>query len=363
MKRSIIFALLAVAMFHLAVARPATAQTRIGDICTVLGQQERKLIGLGLVVGLDGTGDSDKSAPTMAALAQAMKIMGNDVNGMGGLDALKGARNAALVYVSVTLPAAGAAESEKLDCTVTATAQTKKSLKGGHLLPTPLISAIPGEDPNNPGVYAYASGPLMLQADNALTGTVSGGCTIATNMLTPMEVSGKVVLVIDAKHTSWGISTEVAEAINVSVNPNPASTHRIARAINLRTIEVDIPNFMRDKVPVFISEIMSTALSTVPKAARVVVDERSGTVVIDPEVEIDATVFSVPGINVQIGANDNFAPFDPQGRINPNEYRTAKLQALVDALNAIKVPSSQVISIIRTLDEGGKIHGHVDYLR
>jgi flagellar P-ring protein precursor FlgI len=134
--------------------------------------------------------------------------------------------------------------------------------------------------------------------------------------------------------------------------------------VNQRIIEIEIPASYRNSVPIFIGEIMQTALSSVPKAARVVVDERSGTIVIDPEVEIDASVFSVPGINVEVGAaTDNFVPFDPQAIINPNEYRTEKLQALVDALNAIKVPSEQVIAIIRTLDAGGKIHGHVDYLR
>ena len=373
------FALIATAGLLLilsAVAQPASAQVRIGDICRVKGQDEQKLIGFGLVFGLDGTGDPDKFLPTAYATSMAMKMLGADVTAMGeGIEALKGSRNAAVVYVEVTLPPAGSAKGERIDCRVTAAGATQKSLKGARLLPTPLIAPIPGEDPANPGVYAYASGPLSLDEDNPFSGTIAGGCTMETNLITPMSEMGRVTLLIDPKHTSWGISKTIADEINSTLGAgslqefgtSPGYTRsrqrRFAQAINQRTVEIRIPEFY-ESVPDFIADIMRTAISEVPNAARVIVDERSGTIVIDPEVEIEAGVFSVKGISVEVAPpGDNFIPFDPQPTDDFNTIRTARLQALVDALNAIQVPSEQVVSIIRALEAGGKIHGHVEYIR
>ncbi|MDA7977235.1 MAG: flagellar basal body P-ring protein FlgI [Pirellulales bacterium] len=359
-----------------AFAQPASAQVRIGDICRVKGQDEQKLIGFGLVFGLDGTGDPDKFLPTAYATSMAMKMLGADVTAMGeGIEALKGSRNAAVVYVEVTLPPAGLSKGDQVDCRVTAAGATKKSLKGARLLPTPLIAPIPGEDPNNPGVYAYASGPVSLDEDNPLSGTIARGCTMGTNMITPMSEMGRVTLLVDPKHTSWGISKTIADEINSTIGagslqaygPSPGYTRsrqqKFAQALNQRTIEIMIPEFY-DSVPDFIADIMRTPISEVPNAARVVVDERSGTIVIDPNVEIEAGVFSVNGISVEVAPpGGNFVPFDPQPADNFDAIHTAKLQALVDALNAIKVPSEQVVSIIRALEAGGKIHGHVEYIR
>ena len=294
----------------------------------------------------------------------AMKMLGTDVSAMGALEGMKDARNAALVYVEVTLPPAGVAAGDKVACRVYAAGATKKSLNGAVLVPTPLFEQTPTGDVENRGVYALASGPVSIDAGNPLSGTIDEGCQMQVTMMTPMEENGVVTLLVDSNHTSWNVAPEIASAINASFfDANPSSSQGYARVINARAVAVTIPQYARNSVATFIGDIMQTALSSVPKIATVVINESTGTVVIDPEVEIDATVFSVPGINVEIGPPvDNFSAFDPQASINPNEYRTAKLQALVDALNAIKVPSDQIISIIKTLDDGGKIHGQVKFV-
>lgn len=342
------------------IAKPAQAQARVGDICTVQGHAEQTLHGLGLVVGLDGTGDPDKYLPTMQAMATAMSIMGTDV---GGIEALKGNRNAALVLVEATIPPDGLMKDSKVTCRVMA-AGAAKSLQGGYLIATPLmLSMSPLLDAENLSAYASAAGPLTVSDNNMLAGTIDDGCQMIADWITPIEVNGTIVLNIDPHHSEWGISTEVAEAINVRF-PTISQSDVIAEASRQLQVVVRIPASYRNSVPRFIGEIMQYPLASVPKASRVIVDERSGTVVIDPDVEIDSTVFSVQGINVQVGQPGNFSALDPLAGIDDaDQFRTAKLQALVDALNAIKVPAEQVISIIRTLDRGGRIHGHVEYIQ
>ncbi len=340
-------------------AQSAFAQVRIGDICHVQGQSQKKLIGLGLLFGLDGTGDPDKFAPTVQATAMALRMLGTDV---GSVEALKGQRNAALVYIEAIIPPAGLSKGQLVDCRVTAAGAAKKSLAGGQLLPTPLIPQVPSGDMENPGVYAYASGPISIDEDNVMAGTIANGCQMEADLITPIQTNGFITIEVDPKHSEWGISDAVAEAINAEFGFSGASRD-IAFAPHMRTIVVEIPQYERNRVAGFIGRIMQTPISVIPKAARVIVDERSGTIVIDPEVEIEASAFSVPGINVQVTPGDSFATFDPQASINPNQFRTAKLQALVDALNAIRVPPEKVIAIVKTLDAAGRIHGHVEYLR
>src|SRR5688572_9970949 len=97
--------------------QPAWARTRLKNLCRVKGQEENTLQGLGMVVGLKGTGDGGEFLPTIRSLATAMQLMGNPI-GKGGPIELKNAKNVALVMVTVTVPAAGGRQGDKLDCTV-----------------------------------------------------------------------------------------------------------------------------------------------------------------------------------------------------------------------------------------------------
>src|SRR5437868_309711 len=104
-------------LLPLVAGTPAQAATRLKDICRVKGQEANALHGLGLVVGLPGTGDGGSFLPTMRSLATAMALMGNTLGRQQGVE-LKDAKNVALVTVSATVPAGGARQGDQLDCVV-----------------------------------------------------------------------------------------------------------------------------------------------------------------------------------------------------------------------------------------------------
>ena len=132
------------------------ARTLLKNICRVKGQEENTLQGLGLVVGLKGTGDGGNFLPTIRSLATAMQLMGSPI-GKGGAAELKDAKNVALVMVTATVPAAGARQGDLLDCTVSSIGGAK-SLAGGTLMMTPLQ----GPHVNSDRVYAFAQGAINL---------------------------------------------------------------------------------------------------------------------------------------------------------------------------------------------------------
>ena len=135
------------------------SQTFLRNICRVKGQEENVLRGLGLVVGLNGTGEAN-DAQTMRALSRAMEILGSPIPqqgllpGQGSLDELKKIKNAALVMVTARVPDTGARRGDKVNCSVSAI--NGKSLEGGRLA----FAALKGPNVQDDHVYALAEGPF-----------------------------------------------------------------------------------------------------------------------------------------------------------------------------------------------------------
>ena len=132
---------------------------RIKDICRLKGQEENTLQGLGLVVGLKGTGDGGDIKPTVRALTRSMQNMGgqvaSDIQGRLIEKEMANAKNVALVFVEVTIPPSGAQQGDKLSCKVSAI--SAKSLEGGNLMLTHLL----GPRADRPVVFALASGQAV----------------------------------------------------------------------------------------------------------------------------------------------------------------------------------------------------------
>src|SRR5215471_3053182 len=236
--RRLIALLLIVSM--IAWSAPAEARTLLKSICRVKGQEENSLQGLGLVVGLKGTGDGGNFLPTIRSLSTAMQLMGSPA-GKGGAADLKDAKNVALVMVTATVPAAGARQGDLLDCTVSSIGGAK-SLAGGTLMMTPLQGPMVKSD----RVYANAQGSISINdAKLPTTGRIFRGSRLEEDFFNAFTKDGKLTLVLNKNYADFQVAQDVAELVNsqLSFQSNGAV---LARAMNQMNIEVFIPPQYRD---------------------------------------------------------------------------------------------------------------------
>lgn len=329
-------------------AVPADAKTLLKTICRVKGQEENTLQGLGLVVGLKGTGDGGSMLPTMRSLAQALQFLGSPM-GKTGVAELKDAKNVALVLVTATVPAAGARQGDKIDCMVSSVGSAK-SLAGGRLFTTLLM----GPDPKNLRVYATAEGPITLDSPlQTTTGRVHGGCRLEEDFFNAFSQDGKFTLVLDKHRADFQVATDVADAINRSPLNFQSAAAALAKAVNPANIEVQIPSAYADNPVEFISQVLALSVPEPQIPARVVINERAGSIVISGDVEIGPAVVTHKNVVVETGGLTSAARFVS---LDPGQTEAPKLKALVETLNAVRVPTEDVIEIIKGLDRDGKLH-------
>ena len=396
------FRTLSTLLFVLAVwsfTSTGVAQTRIRNICHVKGQEESVLVGMGLVVGLNGTGDGNDHMPAIRSLAAALESLGLPL-GPDGLKELDDNKNVALVMVEAKVPRQGAPEGVKLDCTVSSTGAAK-SLEGGRLFLTPLVGPLPGGEPGKRTVYAVARGPIQVDSKVATIGRIHDGCQLVEDFINPYVKDDAVTLVLDKYHAGWEVAQEVTNTVNRLLasllseqrrderrypdarrpRPNDRTARYNARRTNAsqyntaqfkapqyktpdwsqslayppnqNSVVIPIPPQYRNLPVEFISLIMREPLDNLKIDARVVVNERTGTIIISGDVTIGAVIVSHENIVVDAGGatNDRFVPFDPSGTAD-----TVRLQALVDALKAIKLPGKDIIEIIKDLQKNGNLH-------
>jgi flagellar P-ring protein precursor FlgI len=332
----------------------AHAELRIRDVCRIKGQEENTLHGLGLVVGLKGTGDAN-AATTMRSLARMMELMGTRVAQKDGaflLAEIKDAKNVALVFVTATVPAAGGRQGDVLNCTVS-NAMNAKSLAGGYLLTTALLGPRPGSD----RVYAFASGPIDLpDALQPVSGKVHNGCRLEEDFHNVYVHDGKITLVLDKNHASFQTAQDIADVIkNQPDFRDGSSAEEIAAAKDQVNVEVKIPQKYAADPVLFVSLVLNQRLFNTDNEARVVINERGGAIVIGANVEIGAVAVTHKNLTIEVAPGvtaNEFVPLDPGAN-----KETTKLQALVEALNAVKVPTADIIEIIKGLERNGQLYG------
>ncbi len=257
----------------------------------------------------------------------------------------------ALVTVTATIPASGARQGDKIDCVVNSIGSAK-SLAGGRLFLTPLI----GPDRTNPRIYAFAEGNITL-SDPLITnnGRIHEGCRLEEEFFNAFIKEGKISLVLDKYHADFQVAQDVAELINSQLSfQNNGSP--LAKAVNQVNIEVSIPLQYRDDPVLFISQVLSLPILEPQTVARVVINERAGSIVISGDVEIGAAVVSHKNIVVETGNARTTQPFVP---VNPAEPNAPKLKALVETLNALHVATPDIIDIIKGLDRNGRLHAQL----
>lgn len=344
----------------MAISADARSLTPLRNICRIKGQEENTLRGMGLVIGLNGTGESN-DLPTMRALARAMQLLGSPVSNTGRLDAesveaLRKTKNVALVMVTATVPATGARRGEKLNCTVSAL--NGKSLAGGQLA----FAALQGPNTQDKRVFALCEGAIQIDNPNQpMVGVVHSGCQMQQDVFTPFHSDGVMTLVLDKNHAGFYTADTIATDIRQQFHHFLGEYSRrhdydeialqYVRAIDATNILVRIPQGYRNDPVSFAGLVFDIKVSETEPEARVVINQRAGLITISGDVEIGETVVLHENLVIEATEQAGFASIDQGDRDR------AKLQRLVTALGQLKVPASDIIEIIRALEKNGKLHG------
>ncbi len=349
-KLSLLTAVCCVACLLCQTSSDLYARTQVGNICTVYGQKETPVIGIGLVVGLNRTGDGSKNAPAMRALASTLRYLNNPIESAKDLS---DATNVAMVAISATIPKEGASRGQRLDCYVTSTFGAK-SLKGGRLL----ISPIRMPNVGDLTVVGLATGPIVIEDPDVLTSArVPGGIVLERDFRTSFidrTHGNKVTLVVDPAHATFGVAWHIAEQINNDVYP--VLHTKPATALGPDRIEVLVPDLYRDDPVAFLAWLLKVDVMSPQTEARVSINTKSKTVVIHGDVQISPVVISQKNLKVEVGGTGTgepapFAAINSQGQDNPQQ-----LDELLKGLQTLKVSNDDVISIVRELYYSGNLH-------
>ncbi len=324
------------------------------SICRIKGQEENTIQGLGVIVGLKGTGDSSTYLPTIRSVAKIMSIMGTSPAANALVD-LKDTKNVALVLVAATIPAAGARQGDKIDCVVSSIGSAK-SLAGGRLFLTPLI----GPDPRHPRVYAFAEGPITMEnKDMPNTGRIHEGCRLEEEFFHAFTKDNRITLVLDQNHADFQVAQDIADLINSQMSKQVSNYAPLAHAFNQGNIVVEIPAQYREDPVSFVSQVLALPIMEPRTVPRVVINERTGTIVISGDVEIGSVAITHKNLAIEAGGPGTAysgSAARPFVGVDPVDPTSPRLKALVEALNAVHAPTEDIIEIIKGLDRDGKLH-------
>lgn len=352
--RRIICSVIAASLVLSNLSQIASARTQLKNICRLKGQEENVLRGLGLVVGLNGTGEPNDPT-TMRALARAIQHMGDGEQ--GGYDELKRYKNIALVMVTAKVPATGARRGDQVDCFVSAL--NGKSLMGGRLA----FASLLGPNLNDQRVYGLCEGQVVVDdTEQPMVGVVPGGCQLEADIFTPFfSQDGFITLILDRNHANFQTAALVADTINGQYRESLSYSEEgqgkeevnLCQAHDAANIRVRIPDVYRNDPVAFASDVLDIKLYEHEPESRVVVNPRAGSIVIGGDVEIGDVIVSHKNIVVEAVVTESFRAIDVDQSNEP------KLQELVNQLNALKVPTIDMIEIIRGIERNGKLHGRL----
>ncbi len=364
----------ALALFaaFLALPHPAAASSaRIKDVVDVEGVRDNMLVGYGLVVGLNGTGDSLNNSPfTEQSLIGMLERMGVNTRGTN----LR-TKNVAAVMVTATL-APYAAQGTRIDVNVSAMGDAK-SLLGGTLLVTPLMGA-DGE------VYAVGQGPIAVSGFSAqgqgasVTRGVPTAGRIASGAIVEREIQFSLaelpVLRLSLRNPDFTTAQRVAVAINTQLRGN------LAQATDPASILLTVPESRRGDIVGLVTEIEQLRI-TPDQVARVVVDEKSGVIVMGENVRISTVAIAQGNLTIRITETPQVSqpgPFSqgqtevvPRTDIQVDDQSNNRLavmpagvtlQELVQSLNALGVGPRDMIAILQSVKAAGALQAEIEVI-
>lgn len=353
---------------------------RVKDIAKIEGERDNQLVGYGLIVGLDRTGDSKNAPFTTEAMMAILENFGISMKDeMAGKANIKSSvsekfrleirekirtRNIAAVMVTATLPPYRS-PGDKIDVNV-ASIGDASSLEGGILLQTPMKAA----DGN---VYAVAQGPISIGGYNRGTdkikivknhptaGMITEGAIVEKEVSYTISRNG--VLRITLKESDFSTASRLVDEINANYGANTAS------AKNAGVVDVIIPNQYSQNLVGFISGIESLTI-TPDAVAKIVVNERTGTIVMGEDIKISEVAVSHGNLKLVVKqeqmAGGFFGPQATQtANVEEKEERVilmkegAKLKDVVKALNSVGATPRDVISILQLMKSSGALHAEL----
>jgi flagellar P-ring protein FlgI len=342
---------------------------RIKDIATVAGVRGNQLIGYGLVVGLNGTGDQTSQTPFTI---QALKNMLAQLGVLVPPNVNPQLRNVAAVTVQATLPPF-AKPGQPIDITVSSIGNAQ-SLRGGSLLMTKLVGA-------DGDVYAIAQGNLVVGGFGASaedgsrvtvnvpsTGRVPNGATV--EKLVPSTLGSEEALVLNLNSPDFTTAARLADAINVSVGAGTAET------IDPISVRVRAPVDASQRVA-YVSHIENLVVEPAEAAAKVIINSRTGTVVIGANVRVSPAAVAHGSLVVKITETALVSQPNalargqtvvvPQSDIDVDQGNArmfvfepgTSLNAIVEAVNQVGAAPGDLVAILEALREAGALHAQL----
>jgi flagellar P-ring protein FlgI len=350
---------------------PAAAQVRIKDIATFEGVRDNLLVGYGLVVGLNGSGDNLSNSPfTQQSIIGMLERLGVNIRGENFKP-----KNVAAVMVTATLPPFSR-EGSRIDITVSAIGDAK-SLQGGTLLVTPLMGA-------DGQVYAVSQGPVAIAGFSAegdaasvtkgtpTNGRIASGAVIEREV--PFALSDLQTVRIALHNPDFTTASRMAEVINAKLG-GP-----VAQATDPTTVTMTVPQSYGTDVARLITDVEQLRL--IPdQVSRVVIDERTGTIVMGDNVTISTVAISQGNLTVRVTETPQVSqpePFSKEGDtvvvprtdVNVTEGGTgniaivggASLNDLVQGLNALGVTPRDMIAILQAIKAAGALQAEIEVM-
>jgi flagellar P-ring protein precursor FlgI len=349
---------------------PAAQAERIKDLASIQGVRLNQLVGYGLVVGLDGTGDQTIQTPfTIQTLTNMLMQMG--INVPPGTNMRL--RNVAAVMVTAALPPL-AQPGQIMDVTVSSMGNAR-SLRGGTLLMTPLKGA-------DGQVYGMAQGNLLVggfgasasgsrvQVNHLSVGRITGGATVERAVPVALGQDDSIRLALNT--TDFSTAKRVVDAINRRFGAGTAA------AVDARAIQVRTPPGSDERVA-FVAEVESMNISPAPMPAKVIVNSRTGSVVMNQAATVDACAIAHGNLSVVISTEPVISQPGPfsSGRTVQAQRSTieikqesgmltmvegASLGEVVKALNAIGATPQDLLAILQAMKSAGALRAELEII-
>lgn len=356
--------------FWLLACPLALASSRVKDIAAFEGVRDNQLVGYGLIVGLNGTGDRSQTFFSTQTLANMLERSGITVPATQ-----MRVKNIAAVMVTASLPPF-IRQGSRIDVTVSSIGDAQ-SLQGGVLIMTPLLGAdnqvyVTAQGQVALGGFSAGGGGSRVQTNHPTVGRIANGGLVEREVAVDLVDRAQLTLVLDRSDF-----TTAAHAVR-SINDGAGA--EVARALDGRTIAINIPTSYANRVVEFMA-LVENARMDVDAPARVVLNEKTGTIVLGRDVRIAEVSIIHGSLSLQVGTIYNISqpePFSqggetvvvPQKEVSVQEEKGrtvtlrdgASVEEVVKALNAIGAGPRDVIAILQAIKAQGALHADLEII-